>query len=214
MPMKLLAGTAFAAVALWAPHIAAAQERPRLPPLALEQLTPEQKKWAEAIAAPPRNAKFGNPPYNTYLRSPELAPKLSALSDYVRWGSSLPPRLSEFAILLAARHWTQQYEWHAHYPLAIKGGLDPNILAALVVGKQPEGMKDDESALYNFVTELYRDKNVADATFQVATAKFGERGVMDIIAIIGYYDLVSMTLITSQAAPPRDDVPSLQPLPK
>jgi 4-carboxymuconolactone decarboxylase len=212
--MKSFAGLALAAVSLMAPTIVAAQEKPRFPPLSLEQLTPEQRKWAEAIAAPPRNAKFGNPPYDTYLRSPELAPRLSALSDYVRWGSSLPPRLSEFAILLAARHWTQQYEWHAHYPLAVKGGLDPNILAALVVGKRPDGMKDDEEALHNFVTELYRDKNVADATFQATIAKFGERGVMDIIAIIGYYDLVSMTLITSQAAPPKDDIPSLQPLPK
>jgi 4-carboxymuconolactone decarboxylase len=149
-----------------------------------------------------------------YLRSPELAPRLSALSDYVRWGSSLPPRLSEFAILLAARQWTQQYEWHQHYPLAIKGGLDAKILANLALGNRPDGMKDDETALYNFVTEIYRDKNVSDATFQAAIAKFGERGVVDLIAIIGYYDLVSMTLIASQAAPPKDDVPVLQPLAK
>jgi 4-carboxymuconolactone decarboxylase len=212
--MKSSAILVLTAISLAIPQLAVAQENVRFPPLSFNQLTPEQKQWAEAIAAPPRNAKFSNPPYNVYLRSPELAPRLTALSDYVRWNSSLPPRLSEFAILLAARQWTQQFEWHAHYPLAVKGGLDPKILADLVVGRRPEGMKDDETALYNFVVEIYRDKNVSDATFQAAVAKFGERGVMDLIAIIGYYDLVSMTLISSQASPPKDDIPVLQPNPK
>ena len=212
--MKAFATAVLTAIGLLMSQFAEAQQSVRFPPLSFDQLSPDQKKWAESIALPPRNAKFSNPPYNTYLRSPELAPRLSALSDYVRWGSSLPPRLSEFAILLAARHWTQQYEWHAHYPLAVKGGLDAKILADLIVGKEPQGMQDDETALYNLVTELYRDRNVADATFKAAVGKFGERGVMDIIAIVGYYDLVSMTLIASQAAPPKDDVPPLQPLPK
>jgi 4-carboxymuconolactone decarboxylase len=212
--MKSSAILALTAISLAIPQLAVAQENARFPPLSFNQLTPEQKQWVESIAAPPRNAKFSNPPYNVYLRSPELAPRLTALSDYVRWNSSLPPRLSEFAILLAARQWTQQFEWHAHYPLAVKGGLDPKILADLVVGKRPEGMKDDGTALYNFVVEIYRDKNLSDATFQAAVAKFGERGVMDLIAIIGYYDLVSMTLISSQASPPKDDIPVLQPNPK
>ena len=214
LALAVILAVTLVAIGLALPQLAAAQQSARFPPLSVDQLSPEQKKWVEGIAAPPRNAKFTNPPYNTYLRSPELAPRLSALSDYVRWNSSLPPRLSEFAILLTARQWTQQYEWHAHYPLAVKGGLDPKILADLIVGKRPEGMKDDETALYNFVTEIYRDRNVSDPTFAAAVEKFGERGVMDIIAIIGYYDLVSMTLIASQAAPPKDDVPMLQPLPK
>jgi 4-carboxymuconolactone decarboxylase len=212
--MKSLIALSLTAISLMTAQFAAAQEKPRFPPLSLDQLSPEQKQWVEGIARPPRNAKFGNPPYSVYLRSPELAPRLTALSDYVRWSSSLPPRLSEFAILLAARHWTQQYEWHAHYPLAVKGGLDPKILADLVVGNRPATMKDDETALYEFVTEIYRDKSMSDATFQAAKDKFGDRGVVDIIAIIGYYDLVSMTLITSQATPAKDDVPNLQPLPK
>ena len=87
-------------------------------------MTPPQKAWADAIAVPPRNAKFGNPPYRAYIRNPDLAPRLSALSDYLRWNTSLPPRLSELAILITARQWTAQYEWFAHYPLALKGGLD------------------------------------------------------------------------------------------
>jgi len=213
--MKSLVRLTLIVAALSLPQLAAAQQQnPRFPPLSADQLTPEQKAWAEAIAAPPRNAKFFNPPYNIYLRSPELAPRLSALSDFVRWHTSLPPRLSEFAILLAARQWTQQFEWHAHYPLAIKGGLDPKILADVAAGRRPAELQDDEAALYNLVTEIYRDKKVSDATFQAAIGKFGERGVMEIIAIIGYYDLVSMTLITAQAAPVKDDIPELQPLPK
>jgi 4-carboxymuconolactone decarboxylase len=196
------------------PQKSVAQDSSRFPALRLDQLTPEQKKWADDIAAPPRNAKFSNPPYNEYIRSPELAARASALSDYLRWHTSLPPRLSEFAILIAARQWTQQYEWHQHYPLAIKGGLDPKILADMIVGKRPGEMKDDETILYDFVTQLYRDKNVSDAAYDAAVAKFGERGVMDLIGIVGYYDLVSMTLIAAKAAPPKDDVPVLQPFAK
>jgi 4-carboxymuconolactone decarboxylase len=212
--MKRLFAIALVALAFSLPQQAYSQDRQRFPILSADQLTPEQKKWADEIAAPPRNAKFTNPPYNIYLRSPELAARASAMSDYLRWKSSLPPRLSEFAILIAARQWTQQYEWHQHYPLAIKGGLDPKILADMIVGKRPSDMKEDETILYEFATQLYRDKNVLDATFDAAVAKLGERGVMDLIGILGYYDLVSMALIAAKAEPPQDDVPRLQPGPK
>src|SRR5450759_2133766 len=135
--MKHLFATALIALTFSLPQQSYSQDRQRFPILRSDQLTPEQKKWADEIAAPPRNAKFTNPPYNIYLRSPELAVRVSAMSDYLRWKSSLPPRLSEFAILIVARQWTQQYEWHQHYPLAIKGGLDPKILADMIAGKRP-----------------------------------------------------------------------------
>jgi 4-carboxymuconolactone decarboxylase len=186
-----------------------AQESTRFPPLKPEEMTPAQKTWADLISAPPRNAKFVNPPYRAYIRNPELATRLSALSDYLRWNSSLPPRLSEFAILITARQWTAQYEWYAHYPLAIKGGLDPKIAADLAAGRRPDSMKDDEAAVYDLASELYRDKKVSDAVYKAAVSQFGEKGVMDIIGIIGYYDLVSMTLITMQAAAPNSDVAPL-----
>jgi len=186
-----------------------AQDVTRFPPLKAEQLNPEQKKWAELITAPPRNAKFVNPPYRAYIYSPDLAGRLSPLSDYLRWNSSLPPRLSEMAILITARQWTAQYEWYAHYPLALKGGLDAEIADAIAEGKRPEGMKEDETALYELATELYRDKKVSDPTYKAALGHFGERGIMDIIGIIGYYDLVSMTLITMQAGMPDDKVKPL-----
>jgi 4-carboxymuconolactone decarboxylase len=191
-----------------------ADETTRFAPLKPDQLTPAQKAWADEIAPPPRNANIGKPPYRAYVRNPELAPKLSALSDYLRWKTSLPPRLSELAILIAARHWTAQYEWFAHYPLAMKAGLDPAVASGIAAGVRPEKMKDDEAALYDLATALYRDKKVSDPVYNAALAKFGEAGIMDIIGIIGYYDLVSMTLITMQAEAPNNSVTPLPVLTK
>jgi 4-carboxymuconolactone decarboxylase len=210
---KLLAVIALATVVAM-PRMARADDIVRFAPLKAEELNPAQKAWADAIAVPPRNAKFGNPPYRGYIRNPDLAPRLSALSDYLRWNTSLPPRLSEMAILITARQWTAQYEWFAHYPLALKGGLDPKIAGAIAEGKRPDGMKDDEAALYDLAMALYRDKRVSDAVYKAALEKFGERGIMDIIGIMGYYDLVSMTLITLQAGAPNDSVPPLPVLAK
>lgn len=212
--MKRLSLFAFVMISLATATPSSAQEATRFPPLKPEDMTPAQKGWADLISAPPRNAKFVNPPYRAYIRNPELATRLSALSDYLRWNSSLPPRLSEFAILITARHWTAQYEWFAHYPLAIKGGLDPKIAADLAAGRRPDSMKEDEAAVYDLATELYRDKKVSDPVYKAAQAQFGEKGIMDVIGIIGYYDLVSMTLITMQADAPKSDVTPLPPLPR
>jgi 4-carboxymuconolactone decarboxylase len=212
--MRHLFATTLVALALGLSQQAYSQDGQRFPILRSDQLTPDQKKWADEIAAPPRNAKFTNPPYNVYLRSPELASRATAMAEYLRWKSSLPPRLREFAILIAARQWTQQYVWHQHYPLAIKGGLDPKILADMIVGKRPSEMKEDETILYEFATQLYRDKNISDSTFDAAVAKLSERSVMDLIGIFGFYDFVSMTLIAAKAEPPQDAVPRMQPFPK
>jgi 4-carboxymuconolactone decarboxylase len=208
--MKLLFAIALAALAV--PRLGAAEER--FAPLRPDQLSPEQKAWADSIAKPPRNAKFTNPPYRVYIRSPALAPRLQALSDFVRWESSLPARMSEFAILITARQWNQQYEWSAHYHLAMKGGLDPAVAADLAAGKRPEKMKDDEAVLYDLAMALYRDKNVPDQIYNAAVDKLGEKGVVEAISVMGYYDLVSMTLIAARAVPPDNGAPLLQPLPK
>jgi 4-carboxymuconolactone decarboxylase len=205
---KMLAALGLAGL-ISIPSIGRADDIARFAPLKAEELNPAQKAWADMIAVPPRNGKFANPPYRAYIRNPDLAPRLSALSDYLRWNTSLPPRLSELAILITARQWTAQYEWFAHYPLALKGGLDPKVAGDIAIGKRPDNMKDDEAALYDLAIALYRDKRVPDAVYAAARDKFGERGIMDIIGIIGYYDLVSMTLITMQAGAPNDSVPPL-----
>jgi 4-carboxymuconolactone decarboxylase len=204
--LKRLAGVA----ALAALACAAAQAEERFSELRLDQLTPEQEQMAVHLKTPPRNSALNGGPFNAYARSPGLGLLLLKVSDYVRFNSSLPPRLSEFAIMIAARQWSQPYEWRAHYPLAIKGGLDRQILVDLGAGTRPQGMKEDETALYDFCTELYRDKNVSDTAFKAALAKFGERGVMDLIGIIGYYDIASMALIVQKTtAKPVEEAPLL-----
>ncbi len=114
--------------------------------------------------------------------------------------------------MIAARQWSQPYEWRAHYPLAIKGGLERQILVDLGAAARPQGMKEDETALYDFCTELYRDKDVSDASFKAALGKFGERGIMDLIGIIGYYDIASMALIVQRAKGKAGDEAPLLPL--
>ena len=210
---KLLAGISLAML-IAMPQPGRTEDITRFAPLKAEELNPAQKAWADSIAAPPRNAKFTNAPYRAYIRNPDLAPRLTNLTDYLRWNTSLPPRLSELAILITARQWTAQYEWFAHYPLALKAGLDPKVAAAIALGKRPDNMKDDEAALYDLAMALYRDKKVSDPVYKAALDKFGERGIMDIIGIIGYYDITSMTLITMQAGAPNDSVPPLPELPK
>ena len=197
------------------PFAAAAQER--YPTLKLDQLSAEQKAYVENLAKPPRNntTALQNPPFKVYLRSPELATRLEEVSDYVRWGTGQPPRLTELAIMITARQWTNQWIWRGHYRAAVRGGLDPSVGTDLAAGKRPEKMKEDETILYNYATEMYRDKAVSDPTYAAAVKQFGEKGLIDLVATMGYYDTVAMTLITAKAvAPKEDDVPQLAALPK
>src|SRR5580704_1588256 len=122
-------------------------------------------------------------PFNAWMRSPDLGNRLQNVGEYIRYKTSLPLRLNEFAILITARHWTAQYEWFAHYPLAMKAGLDAKIAADLAAGRKPKGMNDEESIIYDFSTELHRDAKVSDTVYQSAVAKFGERGVIDLVAL-------------------------------
>src|SRR4029079_15617026 len=107
-------------------------------------------------------------PFNAWLRSPELGDRLQKVGEYIRYQTSLPLRLNEFAILITAREWTSQYEWYAHHPLAMKAGLDPKIAEELALGKRPSEMKEDEAAVYDFCIQLHRTRKVDDATFKRA----------------------------------------------
>jgi 4-carboxymuconolactone decarboxylase len=172
----------------------------RMPPLPLEKMTPAQRTVADAIMSGPRGGMRG--PFNTWLRSPELADHLQKVGEYVRFKTSLDKRLNEMAICMTAQYWGSQYEWYAHAPLAIKAGLDPEIVAALGAGKKPEKMKDDEAIVWEFTTQIRRNHNVDDAIYAKAVETFGESGVMDLVAVNGYYDVVSMTLNVAHVAPP------------
>jgi 4-carboxymuconolactone decarboxylase len=212
--MRRIAGTLGTIVLVSLGVTSHADDGGRFLPLKAEEMTAAQKTFADTLTAPPRNGSHLNPPFRAYIRSPELAERLIALADYVRYRTSLPPRLSEMAILITARPWTAQYEWYAHYPQAMKGGLDPAVAASIAAGTRPEGMKNDEAALYDLATSLYRDHAVSDAVYKAAYAAFGERGIMDMIGIIGFYDITSMTLITMQAGVPDGKPLPLKELPK
>src|SRR4051794_1165734 len=168
-----------------APCVAQTADPPRFKTLSADEMTPEQRRVAEAIASGPRGGLRG--PFNALLRSPELADRAQKLGEYIRYNSSLPPRLNEFAILITAREWGSEYEWHAHHPLAMKGGLDPAIAAALADGKEPAGMKPDEAIVYRFCRELLATRNVGDETYTLAKEALGERGVIDLVGVTGYY---------------------------
>ena len=181
-------------------------DAPRLPPIPLEAMSPEQRAAAEAIMAGPRKGLRG--PFNAWLRSPELADRLQKVGEYLRFNSSLSQRLNEMAIIMTAAHWQSPFEWYAHAPLAIKGGLAPSIVADIAAGRRPAGMADDEAVVWEFCTQLRAKRQVSDATFAAAVAAFGERGVVDLIAVSGYYDTVSMTLNVAEVLPPEGaDVP-------
>ncbi len=164
----------------------------RFKPLTYDQMTPAQKTMADHLLAGERRGMGG--PFNVLLRSPEMGDLAQQLGAQVRFHSSLSRKLNELAILITARHWTAQYQWYAHKRLALEAGLSPAIVDAVAAGKRPASMQPDEEAVYNFCTELLNTKQVSDGAFRAAVNAFGERGVVDLIGVSGYYGLVSMVL--------------------
>jgi 4-carboxymuconolactone decarboxylase len=174
----------------------------RMPEMTLEQMTPAQRTIAEAIMSGPRGRMSG--PFNAWLRNPILADRLQKVGEYVRFNTSLDKRINEMAILMTAQAWGAQYEWYAHAPLALKAGLDPDVVKAIGAGQKPANMKDDEAIVWEFTTQLRRDHNVNDAIYSKALEKFGEQGIIDLVAVNGYYDVVSMTLNVARVKAPAE----------
>ncbi len=175
---------------------APADAQDRMPPIPAERMTDAQKQGASEF----RQARGSNlsGPFVPLLRSPEVLSRARAMGDYLRFKSALPPRLSELVILMTAREWTQQYEWNAHHPLALKAGLDPKIAQAVAEGRRPVGMNQDEETLYDFFHELQRSRSVSDPTYARMVSRFGEQGVIDTIGIVGYYTLLAMVMNTAR----------------
>jgi 4-carboxymuconolactone decarboxylase len=182
----------------------------RMPPIPADKLTDAQKKAIEEFKA--ARAVDISGPFVPMLRSPEVMNRARAMGDYLRFKSSLPPRLSEFVILMTARRWTQQYEWNAHAPLAVKGGLNPDIVKAIAEGRRPEQMADDEAIVYALFDEIQRQQSVGDATYARAVGKIGEQGVVDVMGIAGYYTMLAMVMNTARTPLPDGAKPSLGPL--
>jgi 4-carboxymuconolactone decarboxylase len=147
------------------------------------------------------------------LRSPEMGDLAQQFGASTRFSSSIPRKLNELAIILVARHWTSQYEWQAHHRAALQAGLSPAIADAIAQGRRPQGMQKDEEVVYNFCTELLNTKQMSDATFNAAKAAFGERGVVDLVGVMGWYHTVSMLLNIDRYPLPEGSQPELKPLP-
>ena len=184
----------------------------RFRPLTYEEMTEAQRAMTDRILAGDRGSMNG--PYNVLLRSPEMGNLAQEFGAQVRFHSSMSRKLNEFAILLTARYWTAQYVWYAHRRYALEAGLDAAVIDAVADGTQPASMQPDEAIVYQFCTELLRTKQVSDATFRGATDKFGERGVVDLISVVGYYHLVSMVLNVDRYPLPDGVQPPLKPLRK
>jgi 4-carboxymuconolactone decarboxylase len=188
----------------------AAQDR--MPPIPADKLTAAQKKAIEEFKAA-RSAEISGP-FWPLLRSPEVMNRAQLLGQHLRFKSSLPPRLSEFVILLTARRWTQQYEWNAHRPLALQGGLSAEVVNAVAEGRRPDRMGDDEEAIYSLWDEVQRNQSVSDATYARAVAKLGEQGVIDVLGITGYYTMLAMVMNTTRTPLPDGVKPGLAALPR
>ena len=182
----------------------------RFKPLTYDQMTPAQKTMLDHLLAGPRAGANG--PFNVLLRSPEIGDLGQQFGASTRFQSSLPQKLYELAILVTARHWTSQYEWQAHHRSALQAGLSPAIADAIAQGQRPAAMQKEEEAVYNFSSELLNTKQVSDATFAAAKNAFGERGVVDLIAVIGWYNTVSMLLNVDRYPVPEGTQAELKPL--
>jgi 4-carboxymuconolactone decarboxylase len=164
----------------------------RTPEIVYAELDADQRRVYDAIVAGPRGQVQG--PLKVWLQSADLADRAQALGAFCRFGTGLPPRLSELAIITMGAHWRAGFEWFAHAPLAIKAGIDPAAVEAIRTGKAPELGQPDEAAVYAFAHELLTTREVSDATYQEALARLGKKGVVELTGILGYYGLISMTI--------------------
>ena len=164
----------------------------RLPEIPVDQYTTEQQKAAQEFELVRKKAPWG--PFAMLMYSPELMNNARAMGDYLRYHSAFDSALSEFAILITAREWSQDYEWSIHYPIAIKAGLKPAIVESLKDGRRPEGMTEDQTIVYDFTIELQRNKRVSDATFAKIEKRFGKKGAVDLAGIAGYYTFLAMEM--------------------
>ncbi len=191
----------------------------RFPLIPVDKLSAEQRVVYDSIKGGPRaklaSFKAAEPgplggPFNMMLRSPEIGNIVQSLGGAIRFKSALPAKLNEFAICITARYWTANYEWHAHCRLALEAGLDPAKAQAVAENRRPDNMDEAEAIVYDFSHELHHTKQVSDANFKRALDCFGERGVFDLIAVNGYYSLVSMVLNVDRVPLPEGAQPALK----
>jgi 4-carboxymuconolactone decarboxylase len=182
----------------------------RFGPLPLEEMDPAQRAVADGILAGPRGARFPTlrGPFEALLRSPGLADTAQKLGEHVRFHTAMPPAMNELAIIVTARHWSSQFEWHAHRRLAVEAGIDPAVADAIARRERPE-LDDDQEAVYEFASQLLTTGGVDDATFAAVRDRWGATAAADLIGVIGYYTLVSFTLNVDRYPIPDGSPPPL-----
>lgn len=184
----------------------------RMPPLDPATMSAAQRNAAEALAAGPRGGVKG--PFIPLLRSPELMDALQKVGEYLRFRSSLDPRIREFLMLVVSRQWSQQLEWFVHVPLALRAGVKEQTLQGLAAARRPPAMAEDEAMAYDLCDELLRTHGVSDATYRNAVDAFSEAGIIDILGLIGYFSTMSMVLnVAHTPTPPGESAIPLAPLP-
>ncbi len=168
----------------------------RFRPLSYAELTPEQRAYADREIAAGRKPETG--PFNIYLRSPEMAELSRPLSDYLRFKAPTPRKLKEIAIMLTARYWGGQYVWYSHRQQALDAGLSPAFIAALAAGERPAGMSADEATTYDFVTQLLATRQVSNTNFRAMATLVGERGIVELVALMGQYTGLTMLFVVDR----------------
>jgi 4-carboxymuconolactone decarboxylase len=183
----------------------------RMPPLTPAQMTPAQKAAAEQFEKE-RGMAIGGP-FVPLSRSPEVLAMATHIGKYLRTQSPVPTRLSELATLITARRWSQNFEWYAHEAIARHAGLGEGTITAIAEGRHPDGMAEDEAAVFAFCTETHRQGTVCDATYAKAKALLGEHGVIDLVAICGYYTLLAFAMNIARTPLPDGVKPGLTAFP-
>jgi len=180
----------------------------RFPKLTVEEMTPVQREVAAEISAGPRGEVRG--PFIPLIHHPELARRLQALGEQLRWKAKLPPQLIELAVLVCARRWSCQHEWFMHEKLAREHKLDPGIIESISRNEQPRNLSAEQAAVYDFCKDLHATGRASDAAFEAAKARFGLDGALELIALSGYYSLMAMVLNTASLPLPGGAQPPLK----
>jgi 4-carboxymuconolactone decarboxylase len=183
--------------------VGAAAAQDRMPPIPKDKMSEAQKKSFEEVTSGPRAGGGAEGPFVPLLRSPELMSRLQKTGEYLRFHNTIGPKLTEFVILLTARQWTQQYEYDVHQVNGAKAGIKQETIDAITVGRRPAGMEPDEEIVYDFCSELQHNQSVSDATYTRAVSKFGEQGVIDTTALVGYYTTLAMIMNVARSPLPE-----------
>lgn len=179
---------------------------PRVTVLKEEQLNPTQRALLDAMRSGPRGKALPiRGPFAAFLHAPAFGDLAQRLGAHCRYRTTVPPRLSEFAILCTARQWRAQFEWYAHEPMALKAGVSAKTVRDLKAGRLPKSAPKDERAIYDFVQELYKTRRVSDRTYKRVRAVLSDESMVELVGILGYYTLISMTLNVFQMLPPPED---------